>query len=156
LKSVHGKNPQSERSVVVLGEHYTQVLQNNNGTLHKYSREEYLSLLDQRLSALESLHYFSDSLGAYSKRARGLFLILERFHLNHKHAYQNASQNNILRIEQRLKALNAQCLVLSISAGNKRIQIAKESFLGYREITTDAMNWVRYAELMLDQLDHND
>jgi len=188
LKSVHLNNPESERSVIVLGEHYTQVLQNYNGTLHKYSREEHLSLLDQRLSALENLHYFSDSLGPYSQRARGLFFILERFHLNHKHAYPNASQNEILKIEQRLKALNAQCFVLSISAsvvrnrmihrhkefnsaskscinttinehiaaGNKLIQIAKKSFLGYREINTDAMNWEIYAELILDQLDHSD
>lgn len=115
LKSELAKDSENERSIVALGEHYTQVLQNINGEPVRYSRGQHLKILSERLSLLERLNDFSDSLGPHSRRARGLFFILERFHLNHCHAFQDQLSSEILDIEKRLKALNAKTVVLSIS-----------------------------------------
>jgi hypothetical protein len=47
--------------------------------------------------------------------SRGLFYILERFHLNHRAAFSNSDHKEILEIEEELVALGAKCILLTIS-----------------------------------------
>ncbi|MBU2865129.1 AAA family ATPase [Reinekea forsetii] len=125
LKSELSKGSENERSIVALGEHYTQILQNFNGEAVRYSREEHLKILGERLSMLERLNDFSNSLGPHSRRARGLFFILERFHLNHIHAFEDHLSPEFLSIEKRLKMLEAKTVVLSISDSEVKSRLAR-------------------------------
>ncbi len=115
LKRIHAENPENERSVIILGEHYSQVLQSVHGEASKYSNREHIEILNGRVEMLESLSNHSESLGPHSRRARGVFFIYERFHLNHRQAFPDNEQNNIENIEARLCNLNAVCYLLSIS-----------------------------------------
>ncbi len=127
LKRIHAVNPENERSVIILGEHYSQVLQSVNGEPFKYNCREHIEILNGRVEMLEGLNNHSESLGPYSRRARGVFFIYERFHLNHRHAFPENDQADIENIEARLSNLNAVCYLLSIS----------NSKVGERLITRD-------------------
>lgn len=127
LKRAHSRDPENERSVVVLGEHYSQVMQNNHGVLRKYSYEDHIAILSERVGLLETLSGFSESLGPHSRRARGLFFLFERFHLNHRLEFAEANQAEIESIEKRLNEINAKCYLLSISNSSVRERLCERS-----------------------------
>lgn len=87
LKELHTQQENSERSIIVLGEHYSQVLQNVGGKLVRLEREEHLHLLRERLSMLEKLGGWASTLGPFRRRSRGIFVVFERFYLNHVAAF---------------------------------------------------------------------
>src|SRR5690606_18033471 len=84
LKRLQAGDEQAESSVVVLGEHYSQVLQNVRGQLVRLSREQHLELLSDRVDMLKKLNDWANHLGPWRRKSRGLFFILERFHLSHR------------------------------------------------------------------------
>jgi len=104
-----------ERSVVILGEHYSQALQKIDGEYRRLDELEHRQLLIHRLEALEELRRWSERLGPGSLQSRGVFFALERFHLNHRVAYDDRDTSWSEKIEQRLRQLNATCFVLTIS-----------------------------------------
>ena len=124
LKLRQAQDESSERSVIVLGEHYSQVLHNIDGTLIKSTYEEHLELLKDRVVILRQLNEWATKLGRASRRARGIFFILERFHLNHRVAYPDKSLYEIELLEQELVNYGAKCALLTISPeiGERRIQ----------------------------------
>ncbi|REK52200.1 MAG: hypothetical protein C6W55_17080 [Thermobacillus sp.] len=115
LKRYHANDEDSESSIVVLGEHYSQVLQNVQGKLVRLSREQHLELLNSRVEMLESLNDWANYLGPWRRKSRGLFFILERFHLNHRVAFPDFDDTEITSIEKRLSDLGARCVLLTIS-----------------------------------------
>ena len=115
------KRRQSERelelSVVVIGEHYSQVLQKVKGEYEVLSQAEHRQLLSDRLETLEKLQGWGRKLGP-SAQSRGVFFALERFHLNHRLGYEEEADDDeswYRELEQRLKGLHATCVLLTIS-----------------------------------------
>lgn len=105
-----------ERSVVILGEHYSQALKKGaDGTYAFLPLDAHRSLLLERLEALEALARWGSGLAATSPVAAGVFFTLERFHLNHRLAYED-DMDWTERLEERLRALQALCVLLTVSA----------------------------------------
>ncbi|MFI5316829.1 MAG: hypothetical protein ACHQ6T_14105 [Myxococcota bacterium] len=100
--------------MVMLGDHYSQSLQNVRGEPKTLSREEHQALLGRRLEALESLQSWAAMLGPAPRESRGVFFVLERFHLNHRAAYEE-SCGWVEGAETRLGNLNAVCFLLTVS-----------------------------------------
>lgn len=115
LKLMHSQDESAERSLIVLGEHYSQVLNNVNGEFVSLDRSEHLKLLQERVEMLKKLNEWVVGLGPFSRRSRGLFFVLERFHLNHRAAFSSTLSNEIETLEQNLVELGANCVLLTIS-----------------------------------------
>lgn len=115
LKRLNALDDEGERCVVVLGEHYSQVLHAVGSGFITLAPDEHLQLLEQNVAMLEQLHGWARRLGPASRRSRGLFYILERFHLNHRQSFPDTDSARITEIEQRLAALGAKCVLLTVS-----------------------------------------
>jgi thymidylate kinase len=141
LKKVQAEDKEAERSLIVLSEHYSQVLNDVKGRLQKQERSEHLILLDERISMLEQLNDWAAHLGDWSRGSRGLFYILERFHLNHRQAFLGENISELLEIENRLSSLGAKTVLLTISDN------AVEERLRYREVA----EWNRYSSVEIEE-----
>jgi thymidylate kinase len=115
LKLMQAQDESAKRSVIVLSEHYSQVLHNMQGQMKRSSYEEHLQLLNDRVAMLRQLEEWSTKLGRASRGSRGVFFILERFHLNHRAAYSDKTTNEIEAIENELLYFGAKCALLTIS-----------------------------------------
>ncbi|CAM3151077.1 hypothetical protein PASE110613_17860 [Paenibacillus sediminis] len=115
IKQYQSQDETAERSVVILGEHYSQILNNNHGGYVSLSRVEHIKLLRERIDMLKKLNEWAVQLGPASRRSRGLFYVLERFHLNHRAAFPNSNNIEINEIEEQLVSLGAKCILLTIS-----------------------------------------
>jgi hypothetical protein len=112
IKQLHSRTPDAERTMVAISEHYSQVLHSYRGELRSMSKAEHIHLLNGHVHYLEHQYGWIDSLG-HSKRTNGLFFMLERFHLNHRAAFENDSEME--RMEERLLRLNAKCVLVTLS-----------------------------------------
>ncbi|WP_141503131.1 hypothetical protein [Paenibacillus luteus] len=115
IKQYQSQDESAERSVVILGEHYSQILNHNHGKYESLTREEHIKILRERVEMLKKLNEWAVYLGPASRRARGLFYVLERFHLNHRAAFSDSDTSEIIEIEEQLVSLSAKCILLSIS-----------------------------------------
>lgn len=123
LRKLHAQDFESERNTIVLGEHYSQILNKINGNLVRLTREEHLNLLDERVTMLEQIYSRTLKLGSASRRSRGIFFIFERFHLNHRLGFENEDLSRIENIEERLVKLGAKTILLTVSADVLRTRI---------------------------------
>lgn len=141
LKKAQAEKNEAERSIVVLSEHYSQVLNNVKGKLMRHERNEHLRLLDERIAMLEKLNDWATYLGDWSRSSRGIFFIFERFHLNHRLAFLEDDVSQIERIEKRLFCLGARTILLTISTK------AVEERLHHRE----GSQWSRYTSSEIEK-----
>ena len=118
LKQSQAKNADDERSVVILGEHYSQQLQRIGNELVSLTCEEHANLLRERVECIEQLNEWAIKLGPHRRRSRGLFYAFERFHLNHRYAY--GESDRIADLEGRLAALGGVCFLLTVSPSRIR------------------------------------
>lgn len=119
LKKLHAQDESSERSIIVLSEHYSQVLHNVKGDFQRLNRNEHLKLLQERVNMLRQLNEWAAYLGPDASRAsRGVFFILERFHLNHRVAFPTDFSHEIESLENELFNLGAKCILLTVSSDN--------------------------------------
>ncbi|MHA6530649.1 hypothetical protein [Paenibacillus sp. BAC0078] len=117
LKLLQAQEEASERSIVVLSEHYSQVLNNVHGEFKRLDRNEHLQLLQKRVNMLRQLNEWAAFLGPDASRSsRGLFFILERFHLNHRAAFPAEPIHQIEALEHELLDLGAKCVLLTVSS----------------------------------------
>ncbi|WP_231710697.1 hypothetical protein [Gracilibacillus suaedae] len=114
LKQLQANDDYAERSVVVLSEHYFQILHRVNGELRTLNHKEHLELLKERVMLLKKLSNWARELGQ-SQRSKGIFFILERFHLNHRVAFSDSLMDEIEQIEADLFGMGARCALLTIS-----------------------------------------
>ena len=114
IKRLHGNGRENERSVIALGEHYSQVLNKTDDGLVRLDQDAHLSLLNERLSMGEQLNQWACSLGEARRQSRGLFVLFERFYLNHIAAFNTPS----VSIENRCNQLGLKCVLLTISDDN--------------------------------------
>lgn len=114
LKELHTQQENSERSIVVLGEHYSQVLQTIGGKLVRLGREEHLHLLRERLSMLEKLGDWASTLGPFRRRSRGIFVVFERFYLNHVAAFGGVDSPESAAIAEECARLGLHSALLTL------------------------------------------
>jgi thymidylate kinase len=141
LKMVQAEYKEGERSLIVLSEHYSQVLNNVKGSLFKHERSQHLKILDERITMLEQLNDWAVHLGDWSRGSRGLFYILERFHINHRQAFLGEDIAELLEIEKRLSSLGAKTILLTISEN------AVEKRLRQRE----GAEWNRFSSAEIEE-----
>lgn len=114
-KMVNEKN--SERNIIILGEHYTQILNLVNGRLAKLSSKEHLEVLRDRVDMINNLNQYAIEMGPAPRRSRGIFFILERFHLNHRANFEVKENDLLSKVEDDLIKLNARCILLNAQEG---------------------------------------
>ncbi|UTR07120.1 hypothetical protein MM326_03540 [Alkalihalobacillus sp. LMS6] len=131
LKQVQAKH-NNERSVIVLSEHYTQVLHRTSGGLRKLTQAEHLRLLKERVSMLQSFNTWAKKTGQPEKNSNKLFFILERFHLNHRVSFSDSLTEEISSLENDLLTINAKCVLLTVSAdiGERIMSRNKSEWVG--------------------------
>jgi hypothetical protein len=113
IKRFHSSESyKSEKTIIAISEHYSQVLHSFQGVLRAMDKDEHIQLLNRHVDYLEQQNKWMDSLG-HTKTSHGVFYILERFHLNHRAAFIDSTEIKIL--EQRLSRLNAQNVLLTLS-----------------------------------------
>lgn len=162
IKQYQALDAESELSVVILGEHYSQILNNVHGELTRLSRNQHIELLNSRVDMLKKLNEWAIYLGPWNRKSRGLFFILERFHLGAKCILLTIS-NDI--VEERIKSRNPgewinkskddieqACNELIETQNSLRIQAAK-SVVPTIEINTDNKDWNEYAKLIIEDND---
>ncbi|WKT78864.1 hypothetical protein [Lysinibacillus fusiformis] len=125
LKQLHS-NEGAERSVIVLSEHYSQVLHKINGELKLLSRDEHLQVLRERVTMLKMLNKWSREVGQ-TQRSKGLYFILERFHLNHRVAFSHSISDEIKELEAQLFEMGAKCTLLTVSPENLEQRISSRN-----------------------------
>ena len=181
LKDCHLVEKDAERNVIYLAEHYSQTLNLINGEFKNLSQEENLRVLSDRISMLENLNDYANSLGEHSRRSRGLFFVFERFHLNYASNFNDVDSDKYLELESRLINLNAQVVLCTISEENTEqrlrhrssytnevvtkemvdqyienqhhfINVANKSSLSTMIINTDTLQWESYAEMILNKI----
>lgn len=181
IKNCHLSEPDAERNVIYLAEHYSQTLNFVNGKLQMLDKEENLRVLSDRISMLEQLNNYANAMGEHSRRSRGLFFVFERFHLNYAFCFNDITSNEYLKLEQRLLNLNALSVLCTISpentaqrlthrASNTNEVVTDEGILEYIKnqqqfidiantstvptliINTDDLNWDKYARMILDKI----
>ena len=115
IKKLFATNANLERNIVMLGEHYTQVLNSINGELRHHSHDEHIEMLLERVSMIEGLHKWANKLGSYNRRSRGLYTVFERGLLNHLAYYEDYNNPAIIEIGERFAILDIEAIVLVIS-----------------------------------------
>lgn len=182
LKVNHPLEENAERNVIFLAEHYSQTLNLVHGKLQKLSREDNIRVLSDRISMLEQLSDYADSIGEHSRRSRGLFYVYERFHLNYAYSYNDITSEDYVKLEQRLNRLNALTILCTISPAKveerlmhraaytnevitqydimeyienqqRIVDMTKKSTVPTLIINTDDLAWDRYASQILSKLD---
>jgi hypothetical protein len=181
LKRLHPEIPDAERNVIFLAEHYSQTLNWVNGTFQNLTREENLKVLSDRISMLEQLNAYANTMGDSSRHSRGLFFVFERFHLNYAVNFNDLTSDAYVAIESRLINLNALTVLCTNSPEkteqrllhraayitepitkeyvdnyNKdqrhRVEMANKSSVPTIIMNTDDLDWDSYARMILDHI----
>lgn len=89
---------------------------------------------------LNQLNDWAEKLGVDSREPRGIFFILERFHLNHRVAFSDSDLSELLELEETLLQLGAKCVLLTISSDivEQRIQSSRP-----QEWATKSKDYIR-------------
>ena len=139
----------AERSVIILSEHYSQVLYKVNNDLKWLNREKHLHLLKERVMMLKRLNNWAIEIGQSPQRQKGLFFILERFHLNHRVAFPHFISDEINQLEAELFEMGARCTLLTVSSNNIERRISSRNPNEWIEKTEEEMK--KACDLLLEQ-----
>ncbi|CAG7652204.1 hypothetical protein PAESOLCIP111_06481 [Paenibacillus solanacearum] len=112
IKRIHCQTHNGEKAIIAISEHYSQVLHSYQGVLRSMDKDEHIQLLNRHVEYLEQQFEWIDSLG-HMKPLNGLFYLLERFNVNHRAAFKDSDEIEML--EKRLSRLNAHCILLTLS-----------------------------------------
>ncbi|MNO48102.1 hypothetical protein D3C76_384310 [compost metagenome] len=112
IKRLHSQIQNSENTIIAISEHYSQVLHSYQGVLRSMDKDEHISLLSRHVDYLEQQYDWINSLG-HSKSSNGILFLLERFHANHRAAFEASREIELL--ENRLSRMNAHCVLLTLS-----------------------------------------
>lgn len=84
-----------------------------------------------------------------SQRSKGLFFILERFHLNHRVAFSNSISDEIKELEAQLFEMGAWCTLLTVSPENLEQRISSRNPNEWKRKNLEEMKLA--CELLLEQ-----
>lgn len=150
LKKLHVAQPDAERNVIFLSEHYSQNLNFANGSLRQLTRAENLKALSDRIQMLEGLSQYADAMGVHSRRSRGLFFVFERFHLNFAFCFPEGIDAEYRRLENRLCRLNAHTVLCTVSPDRIASRLTHRAFLTGEAVTPGAVReYIRNQERFL-------
>lgn len=134
-----------ERNIVMLGEHYTQVLNSINGELKHHEKKEHTDMLFSRVTMIEQLYGWACSLGDFRRTSRGLYTVFERGLINHIAYYQDFTSPEIIELIERFSQLEIEAILLVISDD----QMEKRMLL--REEQLKAPNTESHRKQLVDQ-----
>jgi thymidylate kinase len=150
IKRLHSDSTNVARTMIAISEHYLQILYSDHGILRTLEQNEHIRLLSYHVDYLEHLHNWISPLG-HTKETHGIFYIFERFHLGHRAAFTDNKEMEIL--EQRLINLNAQCVLLTLSADivesryvKSRGEEWKSFVMQYHSATSEEETCIRFLE----------
>lgn len=115
IKRLFASDMNLERNVIMLGEHYTQVLNSINGELKTHGIAEHTEMLFNRVSMIEKLNEWACDLGEYNTRSRGLYTIFERGLINHIAFFEDYDDSKISNLAERFSDLGIEAILLVIS-----------------------------------------
>ena len=115
IKRLFATDLNLERNIIMLGEHYTQVLNSINGELKNHEHIEHTEMLFKRVEMIEQLYEWACHLGDFRRSSRGLYTVLERGLINHTAYYEDYDTKQIKELVRRFKALEVEAIVLIIS-----------------------------------------
>jgi len=115
IRKGHIEEADTERNMICLSEHYSQNLNLVHGELKKMNRTDNCKVLWDRISMLEKLGDYANSMGEASRRSRGLFFLFERFHLNYAGCFDVMDTDDYQELEIHLCNLNVQTVLCTIS-----------------------------------------
>jgi thymidylate kinase len=118
-------------SSIVLSEHQTQRVLERKEREQGLAVADNLTLLDQHVSCLESMHERLDQMPwrANNRTNMRVVFLLERFHLTHVYHYSYMSWDDVKGIDARLAKLNCKLCLLTMdnSIFKKRIIDSRDS-----------------------------
>ena len=128
IKRLFASDLSLERNIVMLGEHYTQVLNSINGELKNHDQREHLEMLFCRVRMVEQLYEWACSLGDFRRTSRGLFTVFERGLVNHVAHYQDFCSPEIIELGERFAKLEIEAILLVVSDElmERRIKLREE------------------------------
>ncbi len=128
LKRLFATDLTLERNIIMLGEHYSQVLNSVNGELRNHEYSEHTEMLFKRVEMLEQLHEWACYLGGYNRTSRGLYTVFERGLLNHTAFYKDYKSPQIKELERRFAKLGIKEILLVVSDGliEERVRLRSE------------------------------
>lgn len=164
VKKLHGTS--FERSIIAFSENYSQILYKKDNGTFTLSKNDHRNLLNSQLDKINKLGEWGDFLGKSTIASRGIFILLERFHINHQVSFPNS---NINKIEDNIIKCNLKTILLTISPDKvyerllfrfkgdrekvnreiktyqsqqlKYISLVKQSKIESKIINTDNMDW---------------
>lgn len=153
IKRVQSQDADAERSVVILGEHYSQQLQRIKGKEVSLSESTHAELLKERIDGISVLNSWALELGPYNRASRGLFYLFERFHLNHRISFPDSSY--IKDIERKLTELACNCVLLTVSIDKieQRLDHRSRGALDSNSLRIAAADWLMLQEKLLECAD---
>lgn len=139
LKRLHTAQPNAERNVIFLSEHYSQNLNWVHGQMQCLTREENLQVLSNRVGMLEQLSSYADGMGVHSRRSRGLFFMFERFHLNFAYSFPDADDVEYQALEARLSALHPLTVLCTVSPDKVHSRLVHRATYTGENVTDEAV-----------------
>ncbi|WP_244294724.1 hypothetical protein [Lysinibacillus fusiformis] len=97
---------------------------------------------------LKMLNKWSGEVGQ-TQRSKGLYFILERFHLNHRVAFSHSISDEIKELESQLFEMGAKCTLLTVSPENLEQRISSRNPREWEGKTLKEMKLA--CELLLEQ-----
>jgi hypothetical protein len=141
-------DPENERSIFALTETYTN---ESNGQLVRLNCAEHLALLERQVGLIEAVNDHVKLMGERTRRSSGLMFLLERVQLNHRASFtrdKDFDRAGIDRLEARLLALGARCILLTVSDA-----VIEDRALVRRKVQFDSViaKNARIAEIIAEQ-----
>jgi len=115
LKRFFATDTELERNVIMLGEHYTQVLNSIQGEYKNHEHAQHTEMLFRRVEMIEQLHGWACSLGDFRRTSRGLFTVFERGLINHTSHYEDYDSPQTRELARRFAQLGIEAILLIIS-----------------------------------------
>jgi thymidylate kinase len=115
LKKLFANDLNLERNIIMLGEHYTQVLNSINGKYVNHEYAEHTEMLFKRVEMLEQLYEWACYLGDFRRASRGLYSVFERGLINHIACYKDFDSPEIKELAKRFTSLGIEAILLIIS-----------------------------------------
>lgn len=147
IKRLHSQTPNSEKTIIAISEHYSQVLHSYHGVLRSMDKDEHISLLNRHVDYLEQQYDWINSLG-HAKPSKGIFFLLERFHINHRAAFKASPEIELL--EKRLSKMNAHCVLLTLSKGAVEPRFIESRGEAWKSYVMGKSSNTRVCETFLD------
>ncbi len=153
LKRLFSSDLNLERNIIMLGEHYTQVLNSVNGVLKHHEQNKHIDMLFERVAMIEQLHEWGCSLGDFRRTSRGLYTVLERGLINHIAYYKDFDDKRIIELSERFSSVGMEVILLIVSDENIKIRIQmREHQMNISDTESNRNNLTEQLKIQQDDM----